>query len=101
MGILARGVLATNQLRRQTSYFCSRRVQFTQPKAQAAPPMPALSLERFLADPSPIVPSPRGGVAFTTGNVEMWPPPNCEAQWFTGSLVRWHETLQELRYRPT
>lgn len=21
-----------------------------------------------------------GAVPFTTGNVEMWPPPNCEAQ---------------------
>ncbi|CAL1148804.1 unnamed protein product [Cladocopium goreaui] len=47
-------------------------------QAQQAPSMmPPLSLESFLADPTP-VPSPQGAVPFTTGNVEMWPPPNCE-----------------------
>ncbi|CAK9057398.1 Probable glutathione S-transferase 8 (GST class-sigma) [Durusdinium trenchii] len=46
---------------------------------QNAPPSGGLSLERFLADPTPLAPSPRGAMHFTTGNVEMWPPPNCEA----------------------
>lgn len=37
------------------------------------PPAPQQSLERFLADPTP------GRGAPHTGNVEMWPLPECEA----------------------